>query len=78
MSWEAWGTDDGNEGHEDCIPSEYHEELKATLREAVRLIQDAIRFSKDKGQSGAVLMDQVFIPDAEKWLSENTVEGKIP
>ena len=69
MSLEAWG-DEGDVGPEGYVTEELYDELKDTLREAIKLLQEALP---------ALHHERVTLHvEIDRWLADNTVDGVVP
>ena len=84
MSLEVFG-DEGNVGPEGYVTEETYVETEQALREAVELLQGALLSVKIRVTYAAVLGDpeesaamKRFAEKVDKWLAENTIDGKIP
>ncbi len=84
MSLEVFG-DEGDIGPEGYVTDETYAETEQTLREAVVLLQGALLSVKIRVTYAEALGDpeesaamKRFAEKVDKWLAENTVDGKIP
>lgn len=69
MSLEAWG-DEGDIGPEGYVTEDLYEEQTGILREAVKLLQEALPALHHER---VALHAQITL-----WLAENTVNGEVP
>ena len=68
MSLEAWG-DEGDYGLDGYVTEELYEEQRGFLREAVKLLQEAL--------PGLHHERVALHAKISQWLAENTVNGEI-
>lgn len=70
MSLEAWGDEGADYGPEGYVTEELYEEQRGFLREAVRLLQDALP---------ALHHERTALhAKITAWLADNTVNGEVP